>query len=75
MRLTTAVQATHAAELLIEAGSISGVQAQADDMFPTRAAAEQRARQLQCSGAFPLGQEWMPCKDLAAYEKAVSKKS
>lgn len=49
--------------------------AQNFDMFPSRAAAEQRARQLKCSGAFAMGKEWMPCKDFATYEKAVRKES
>jgi hypothetical protein len=47
--------------------------AQADDMFPTKAAAEKRARQLKCSGAFAMGNDWMPCQNMDAYEKAVSK--
>ncbi len=42
--------------------------AQANDMFPTRAAAEKRAKQLNCSGAFAMGSEWMPCKNFAVYE-------
>jgi Protein of unknown function len=44
------------------------------DMFPTRAAAEKRAQQLKCSGAFAMGDQWMPCQDLNSYEKAVSTK-
>ena len=44
-------------------------------MFPTKAAAERRAKELKCSGAFAMGKEWMPCKDFPAYEKAVSKES
>ena len=47
------------------------VQAQPHDMFPTKAAALQRAKQLKCAGAFAMGQHWMPCKDLDTYEKAV----
>ena len=49
--------------------------AQANDMFPTRAAAEKRAKELKCSGAFAMGSEWMPCKNVDVYEKAVNKKS
>ena len=49
----------------------TGVQAQPHDMFPTKAAALQRAKQLKCAGAFAMGPQWMPCKDLDAYEKAV----
>lgn len=49
--------------------------AQANDMFPTKAGAEQRAKVLKCSGAFAMGSEWMPCKNFDAYEKAVKKAS
>lgn len=49
--------------------------AQANDMFPAKAAAEKRAKQLKCSGAFAMGSEWMPCKSLDVYEKAVKKES
>ena len=45
--------------------------AQANDMFSTKAAAEQRAKQLKCSGAFSMGSEWMPCSNFDAYEKAL----
>ena len=55
-------------------GMASGVaRAQAFDMFPSKAAAEQRAKALKCSGAFAMGKEWMPCSNFDAYEKAVSK--
>lgn len=73
MPLTSSLQAALAAVLLIGAGSIAPVQAQANDMFPTRAAAERRAKELHCKGAFAMGKEWMPCKDFASYEKAVTK--
>jgi hypothetical protein len=69
----SALLAFVAASLLIGAGSTLPVQAQANDMFPTGAAAQERARQLKCSGAFPMGKEWMPCKDFATDDKAVSK--
>lgn len=49
--------------------------AQANDMFPTREAAEKRAKELQCSGAFAMGSEWMPCKNFNVYDKAVKKES
>ncbi len=42
-------------------------------MFPSKAAAEQRARELNCSGAFAMGKEWMPCQNFEVYEKALSK--
>jgi hypothetical protein len=43
-------------------------------MFATRAAAEMRAQQLKCSGAFAIGDQWMPCQQLNSYKKAVSAK-
>ncbi len=46
-------------------------QAQANDMFPIKAAALLRAKELKCAGAFAMGNQWMPCKDFDAYEKAV----
>ena len=54
---------------------LSPVHAQANDMFPTRAAAEKRAKDLNCSGAFSMAGEWMPCMSIEAYEKAVKKES
>lgn len=62
--------------LLLSAGAVlapSAARAQANDMFPSKAAAEQRAKELKCSGAFAMGKEWMPCKNFEVYEKAVSK--
>jgi hypothetical protein len=50
-------------------------QAQANDMFPTKAAALKRAKELKCTGAFAMGTEWMPCKDFATYEKAARQDS
>jgi hypothetical protein len=75
MKRFSVLQASLAASLLISAGSTTPVQAQANDMFPTKTAAQQRAKELKCTGAFPMGKEWMPCKDFATYEKAVSKGS
>ena len=42
-------------------------------MFPSKAAAEQRTKELKCSGAFAMGKEWMPCQNFDIYEKAVSR--
>jgi hypothetical protein len=42
-------------------------------MFASRAAAEQRAKELKCSGAFEMGKDWMPCQNFDGYQKAVSK--
>jgi len=49
----------------------SPAQAQEADMFPSKAAAQQRAKHLQCSGVFQMGDQWMPCKDFNAYQKAT----
>lgn len=75
MNLFPALRVCLAASLLIGTAPIAAVQAQANDMFPTKEAALQRARQLKCTGAFAMGKEWMPCRDFATYEKAVSKES
>ncbi len=49
--------------------------AQANDMFPTKAAAEKRAKELKCSGTFAMGREWMPCKTFEVYMKAVKQEA
>ena len=61
--------------LTLTVAGIGPAQAQADDMFPSKAAAEARAKQLGCSGAFAMGGEWMPCANFDAYEKAVKRGS
>jgi hypothetical protein len=63
------------APLAVFALGFQAVHAQANDMFPSKAAAEKRAKELQCTGAFAMGSEWMPCKTFNAYEKAVKKES
>ena len=63
------------APLLLSVGIITPAQAQNNDMFPSKAAALKRAKELNCTGAFAMGKEWMPCKDFATYEKAVRKES
>jgi len=62
--------------LLLSAGvalAPGAARAQANVMFPSKAAAEQRAKELKCSGAFAMGTEWMPCRNFDVYGKAVSK--
>jgi hypothetical protein len=62
--------------LLLSAGlgmATGAAHARVNDMSATKAAAEKRARELKCSGAFAMGKEWMPCQNFDAYEKAVSK--
>ncbi len=59
------------APLALLPGGFTAAHAQANDMFPTRAAAEKRAKELKCTGAFAMGSEWMPCKNFDIYEKAV----
>lgn len=50
---------------------INPARAQEGDMFPTKSGALQRANHLKCTGAFQMGDLWMPCKDYNAYEKAL----
>jgi len=62
--------------LLLSAGvalAPGAARAQAYDMFLSKAAAEQRAKELKCSGAFAMGKDWMPCQSFDVYQKAVSK--
>lgn len=61
--------------LLLSPGVVTSARAQTNDMFPTKAAALKRAKELKCTGTFAMGSEWMPCKDFATYEKAVRKES
>jgi hypothetical protein len=56
--------------LLLGTGSVP---AQANDMFPTKEGAAVPARQLPCKGLFAMGEQWMPCSDFSAYEKALAK--
>jgi hypothetical protein len=65
-----------ALSLLLSAGvalAPGATRAQAYDMFPSKAAAEQRAKEPKCNGAFAMGKVWMPCQSFDVYEKAVSK--
>jgi hypothetical protein len=61
--------------VLLAAGCLppGAVRAQDYDMFPSKSAAEQRAKELKCSGVFAMGKDWMPCQNFEAYQKAVSK--
>jgi hypothetical protein len=72
---SAAVRFTGLALFLLAGGCLGSwaARAQANDMFPTRTGAEQRAKELQCSGAFAMGKEWMPCLNFDEYEKAVSR--
>jgi len=70
----SALRALAAAALMLAAGAAWAQTHSSSDMFATRAAAEKRAQQLKCSGAFAMGDHWMPCQDLNSYEKAVSTK-
>lgn len=59
---------------LLVAGAVvvpGSAQAQEGDMFPSKAAAQQRAKELRCSGVFQMGSQWMPCQNFSAYERAV----
>ncbi|MCP9929704.1 DUF3721 domain-containing protein [Cyanobium sp. AMD-g] len=49
----------------------TAVSAQAFDMFPSKAAAEKRAKELKCSGVFAMGKDWMPCANEQMLHKAL----
>lgn len=70
----SALRALTTAALVLAAGAAWAQTHTSSDMFATRAAAEKRAQQLKCSGAFAMGDQWMPSQDLNSYEKAISTK-
>jgi hypothetical protein len=60
--------------LLLSSGvflGTSAARAQANDMVPSQLAAEKRAKELKCSGAFAMGKEWMPWANEQALHKAL----
>jgi hypothetical protein len=63
------------APFVLVAPGLHPVLAQANDMFASRAAAEKRAKELKCSGSFAMGSEWMPCVNIATYEKAIQQQT
>jgi hypothetical protein len=73
MPLKTLLKLSLMATLAVLGTTASPVQAQTGDMFPNKAAALKRAKELKCSGAFAMGSQWMPCKDLQSYEQAIKK--
>ena len=42
-------------------------------MFPTKAAAERRAKELKCQGAFAMGGMWMPCANERALHDVLQR--
>jgi len=64
-------QSPHSHDVLLN--STRFVQAQANDMFPTQAAAQQHAKEIKCSGAFPMGKEWIPCANERALHDALQR--
>lgn len=62
------------ASICLPGALINPAHAQEGDMFPTKSGALQRAKHLKCTGVFQMGDQWMPCKDYNAYEKALKNK-
>lgn len=46
---------------------------QMHDMYPSKAGADKRDKELKCTGDFKMGGDWMPCKNMGDYEKSVNK--
>jgi hypothetical protein len=42
------------------------------DMYPSKAAADKRDKELKCTGDFKMGGDWMPCKSMGDYEKSIN---
>lgn len=49
----------------------SASRAHMQGMFTTKAAAQKRAQELKCEGAFQMGSLWMPCANERALHKAL----
>jgi hypothetical protein len=62
------------APLAIFALDFGAAHAQANDMFPTKAAAEKRAKELKCSGAFAMAVNGCPVRTLT-FTKKLPKRS
>jgi hypothetical protein len=43
------------------------------DMYPSKAAADRRDKQLKCTADFKMAGGWMPCKSMGEYEKSINK--
>jgi len=43
-------------------------------MYSSKAAAEQRAKELHCQGAYPMGDLWMPCANEPSLHKDLRQK-
>lgn len=49
------------------------MQAHMRGLYDTKAAAEKRAVELKCKGAFAMGSMWMPCANERALHDALQK--
>jgi len=66
-----ALRTLTAVALILAAGAAWAQTHTNSDMFTTRAAAEKRAQQLKCSGAFAMGDQWMPCANEQSLHKTL----
>ena len=53
--------------------SATALNHQMHDMYPSKAGADKRDKELKCTGDFKMGGDWMPCKNMGDYEKSVNK--
>ena len=42
------------------------------DMYPSKAAADRRDKELKCTADFKMAGDWMPCKSMGEYEKLIN---
>ena len=59
--------------LLLASLAMSPAHAHMKGMYATKAEAEKRAAQLNCKGAFPMGDQWMPCANERALHDALQR--
>ena len=52
--------------------SVTAQEHQIQDMYPSKAGADKRDKELKCTGDFKMGGDWMPCKSMGDYEKSIN---
>ena len=71
--LATKLLSTLALVMILNTIQTNKVAAHSKGIYPTEAAAKERARQLKCEGTHENNGKWMPCKDEADLHRALRK--
>ena len=71
--MATKLLSTLALLIILNTLQTNKVAAHGKGIYPTQAAAAERARQLKCKGTHENNGKWMPCKDEADLHRALRK--